>query len=456
MEGLSSSFLPRPSFIDTSPETNSFTTTKLISNTAGRIKLKTKKPETNPLNKLFKSIDDFICDSLDLPLRPLVDPKQVLSGNYAPVDELPPTPCELVEGSLPSCLDGVYIRNGPNPQFFPRGPHHLFDGDGMLHMVKISDGKPTFCSRYVNTYKHALERRLGHPIIPSFFSSFNGLTASAARVFLTAARILAGNFNPAINGYGTANTSVALINGKLYAIAESDLPYEIQVTSDGDIITVGRHDFHHGGSGGEEFSSMTAHPKTDPETGDTFAFRYHIIHPRLTLFRIDTNGQKQPDVPIFSMKSAAAIHDFAVTRNYAVFNEGQMTVSPSEILKGRPMMTVDEAMTPRIGVLHKYARDESEMRWIDVPGLNALHTVNAWEEGDGETLVMVATNLTAVELILKRLDLAHPRLEEIRISVKEKKLIERRPLSTRVLDFAVINQDFLGNKNRYLILFVTY
>lgn len=120
-----------------------------------------KKTKPSLLANIFKSFDVFISTFLDLPLRPSLDPKQVLSGNFAPVDELPPTPCEVVEGALPSCLDGAYIRNGPNPQFVPCGPYHLFDGDGMLHLIRISPGKATLCSRYVKTYKYIVEHDNG-------------------------------------------------------------------------------------------------------------------------------------------------------------------------------------------------------------------------------------------------------------------------------------------------------
>ncbi|KAL0352031.1 UNVERIFIED_CONTAM: putative carotenoid cleavage dioxygenase 4, chloroplastic [Sesamum calycinum] len=404
-----------------------------------------KREKPSLLANLFKSVDDFICSHLDSPLRPSVDPKHVLSGNFSPVDELPPTPCEVVEGSLPSCLDGVYFRNGPNPQFIPRVPYHLFDGDGMLHMIKISGGKATFCSRYVKTYKYMVERYLGHPIFPSGFASFNGLMASTARIGLTAARVLTGQYNPVINGSGTANTSVALIGGKLYALGEGDLPYEIQVTSDGDIVTIGRHDFQ----SSEPFASMTAHPKADPDTGETFAFRFHVIPPFLTFFRIGSDGRKGPDVPIFSMKTSAMIHDFAVTKNYAIFNDVQMVISPVEILRGRPPMKVDPVKVPRLGVIDRYAKDESGMWWIDVPGFNILHAVNAWEEDDGETIVLVASNLTSVDLTLGGLDLAELMLEEVRISVKAKKLVSRRTLSTKILDLGVINPAYAGKKNRY-------
>ncbi|KAL0438796.1 UNVERIFIED_CONTAM: putative carotenoid cleavage dioxygenase 4, chloroplastic [Sesamum latifolium] len=239
-----------------------------------------------------------------------------------------------------------------------------------------------------------------------------------------------------------ANTSVALISGKLYALGESDLPYEIEVTSDGDIITIGRHDFH----SSEPFLSMTAHPKIDPDTGETLAFRFHVVPPRLTFFRIGSDGRKGPDVPVFSMKSTALIHDFAVTKNYAIFNDGQMVISPLELLRGRPPMTVDPVKVPRLGVIDRYAEDESGMWWIDVPGFNMSHSVNAWEEDDGETIVVVASNLSSVELALERLDLAQLTLEEIRISVKAKKVITRHPLSSKVLDMAVINPAYAGRR----------
>ncbi|KAK8537814.1 hypothetical protein V6N13_096383 [Hibiscus sabdariffa] len=158
---------------------------------------------------IFDAFEDIIHNFIDPPLRPAVDPRFVLSGNFAPVNELPPTECEVIQGALPSCLDGAYIRNGPNPHYFPRGSYHLFDGDGMLHSLRISQGKATLCSRYVKTYKYTTERSLGSPVVPSFFSSFSSLPACIARGALFAARIIMGHYDPA-KGIGNANTSLAL------------------------------------------------------------------------------------------------------------------------------------------------------------------------------------------------------------------------------------------------------
>lgn len=47
-----------------------------------------------------------------------------------------------IRGSIPSALDGLYLRNGPNPPPVPYdGPFHWFLPDGMVHGVRIRDGR---------------------------------------------------------------------------------------------------------------------------------------------------------------------------------------------------------------------------------------------------------------------------------------------------------------------------
>nr|QTZ19522.1 putative carotenoid cleavage dioxygenase chloroplastic [Bixa orellana] len=393
---------------------------------------------------IFNVFDDIINNFVDPPIRPSVDPRHVLSHNFAPVDELPPTECDVIQGTLPPCLDGAYIRNGPNPQFLPRGPYHLFDGDGMLHAIRISQGRATLCSRYVKTYKYTTESDAGAPLFPNVFSGFNGLTASGARGALAAARILSGQFNPA-NGIGLANTSVAFFGGRLYALGESDLPYTIRLASSGDIETLGRHDFN-----GKLFMSMTAHPKIDPETGEAFAFRYGPVPPFLTYFHFDKDGNKQPDVPIFSMVRPSFLHDFAITKSYAIFADIQIGMNPMEmIFGGGSPVGADPAKVPRIGIIPRYAKDESEMKWFDVPGFNLIHTINAWEEDDGDALVMLAPNILSVEHTLERMELVHALVEKVKINLKTG-IVTRQPLSARNLDFAVINPAYVAKRNKYV------
>ena len=70
-------------------------------------------------------------------------------GNYAPVsDEL--TAFDLpVEGNIPAELDGWYLRNGPNPR---EATGHWFAGDGMVHGVRIENGRAAwYRNRWVRT-----------------------------------------------------------------------------------------------------------------------------------------------------------------------------------------------------------------------------------------------------------------------------------------------------------------
>ena len=56
-----------------------------------------------------------------------------LEGLLAPVFDERDDRDLSVTGELPAGLQGMFVRNGPNPQFAPRGKYHPFDGDGMIH-----------------------------------------------------------------------------------------------------------------------------------------------------------------------------------------------------------------------------------------------------------------------------------------------------------------------------------
>ncbi|MEE3015225.1 MAG: carotenoid oxygenase family protein, partial [Actinomycetota bacterium] len=73
-----------------------------------------------------------------------------LRGNWAPVQTELTVENLLVEGSIPPQLEGVYIRTGPNPKsgFSP----HWFMGDGMVHGIRLSQGKAEwYRNRFVQT-----------------------------------------------------------------------------------------------------------------------------------------------------------------------------------------------------------------------------------------------------------------------------------------------------------------
>nr|AXQ00539.1 ccd4 [Lycoris longituba] len=406
------------------------------------------RPQPSPAVAFCNALDDIINTFVDPPvLRPSVDPRHVLSSNFSPVSELPPTFCPLIRGAIPeSLVGGAYIRNGPNPQHLPRGPHHLFDGDGMLHSVLLSPSGPILSSRFVRTYKYSLEHAAGSPVFPNVFSGFHGV-GGIARGAVSAVRVLTGQMNPA-EGVGLANTSLMYFANRLYALGESDLPYSIKVDqATGDIATIGRCDFD-----GKLVMGMTAHPKIDPVTGEMFAFRYGPVPPYVTYFRFDREGNKGPDVPIFSVTQPSFLHDFGVTENYAIFNDIQIVMQPMEmVFGGGSPVGSDRRKVPRVGLLPRYAVSESEMRWFDVPGFNIMHTLNAWEEEGGDVIVLIAPNVLSIEHALEHTDLVHSCVEMLKINLKTN-IVSRTPLSSYNLDFGVINPKYLAKKNRFAYL----
>ena len=64
-----------------------------------------------------------------------------LSGNWYPVEETSTTELKIT-GELPRELSGLFLRNGPNPKEpINHDNYHPFFGDGMIHGIRVEDGK---------------------------------------------------------------------------------------------------------------------------------------------------------------------------------------------------------------------------------------------------------------------------------------------------------------------------
>ena len=81
-----------------------------------------------------------------------------LRDNACPIEEeMDVAECEVI-GEIPPQLSGAFMRNGSNQQFEPRGPYHLFDGDGMLHSISFGGGEAQYHNRFVRTDGFLAER----------------------------------------------------------------------------------------------------------------------------------------------------------------------------------------------------------------------------------------------------------------------------------------------------------
>nr|VDC63388.1 unnamed protein product [Brassica rapa] len=364
-------------------------------------------------------------------------PLNYLSGNFAPLrDETPPVKDLPVHGFLPECLNGEFLRVGPNPKF---------DGDGMIHGVRIKEGKATYSSRYVKTSRLKQEEFFGAAKLMKIgdLKGIFGLLMANMQHLRTKLKVLDDSY-----GNGTANTSLVYHHGHLLALQETDKPYVIKVLEDGDLQTLGMIDYDK-----RLTHSFTAHPKVDPVTGEMFTFGYSHMPPYLIYRVISKDGIMHDPVPI-TISEPIMMHDFAITENYSIFMDLPMHFRPKEMVKEKKMLySFDPTKKARFGVLPRYAKDELMIKWFELPNCFIFHNANAWEEDEEVVLItcrLENPNLDMVsgndEEVLRSFS---NELYEMRFNMKTGSASQKK-LSASSVDFPRINESYTGKKQRYV------
>lgn len=283
----------------------------------------------------------------------------MLTGTYAPIFEEYVLDEFEVIGEIPEDLNGVYLRNGPNPRYEPNGNYHLFDGDGMLHAAHFDRGKVTYRNKWVRTSAFMEEGQIGATPYWGIMSTLKGRTDRRLK--------------------DTANTDV--IGHAGHALATWYLagePYHLDPIT---LETIGRGDYLSGV--GRELS---AHPKVDEVTGELMFFNYFHEHPHMSYGVVDARGRLSHHVPI-ELPGARLPHDMAITEHYSILHDLPVYNDADAYLAGRHKIRFDAAMPARFGVIPRHGGSD-EIRWFEFSPCFLYHTVNAWEEGD--EIVMVA------------------------------------------------------------------
>ncbi|MES2035906.1 MAG: carotenoid oxygenase family protein [Pseudomonadota bacterium] len=283
-----------------------------------------------------------------------------LSGNFAPVRTEDDFELEVV-GEIPTALRGALYRNGPNPQFEPRDPnYHWFTGDGMIHGFFVADGKVSYRNRWVRTPKWELENAAGK----SLFGTFGNPMTTDPDAFA--------------KDSGAANTNIVWHGGKLLALEEAHAPFAIDPDS---LEPRGYADF-----GGK----VTAHPKTDPVTGELVFFGYADsqmpLSPMVSYGVADRDGnllrRETFEAPFSSM-----VHDFMVTANHVLFPILPLTGSLERAMGGKPPFAWEPERPGMLGLMRR-DEDTTRIRWFNTEACYVFHVMNAWEE-DGKVVADV-------------------------------------------------------------------
>lgn len=265
-----------------------------------------------------------------------------------------------VFGDLPRGLCGTLYRNGPSPHFPTRD--HLFAGDGMVHAFVLGEGKASYRNRWVRTDKWMAEDRAGHALV----GGFGGPSAAGADVPRT----------------GVANTNVIWHGARLLALEEAHLPFELDPAT---LATRGVQDFAGGWRG-----PFTAHPKTDPRTGELIAFAYNTdltLSPAMQYGTLSADGRVTRFEP-FDAPYCSMVHDFAVTDRHVLFPVLPLAGLRERAKAGQMPYAWKPELGGHVGLIRRDAGVAS-LRWFAVPPCYVFHVMNAWDAPDGRIVVDV-------------------------------------------------------------------
>ncbi|MFT5693346.1 MAG: carotenoid cleavage dioxygenase-like enzyme [Oceanicoccus sp.] len=280
-----------------------------------------------------------------------------LNGGFAPIHMECDANDLIVEGEIPQDLYGTFFRNGPNPQFAPKGDHHWFAGDGMVHAFHIENGKVSYKNRYAKTVKFDVERKAGR----SLFSALNPMDS-----------------DPSVAGLetnGVANTNIVWHGGKLLALEEAHAPFELDPVT---LESRGAWTFDK-----KLVGPMTAHPKIDPENGEMIFFGYSaegILSNRMSYHVVNKEGVLI-DSQFFDAPYAAMVHDFMVTRDFVLFPIMPLTASLDRAMAGKPVFAWEPEKGNHIGVMRRGGSVE-DIRWFKNDASFVFHPMNAFNNGD--------------------------------------------------------------------------
>ncbi len=275
-----------------------------------------------------------------------------LEGNYASVaNEVTAYDLPII-GELPRQLNGRYLRNGPNPwHVADPATHHWFMGAGMVHGIRLADGRADwYRNRYVGSAD--LSERRGQPDIDG--PNWNG-----------------GKNGPNTNVGGFAGTTWAMVEAGAVPV---ELTYELE--------TVARNDFFGTLPGG-----FTAHPKVDADTGEMHAMVYALPewmdHVQYVVVAPDGKVRRTVDVPL---NSPTMLHDMSLTQRYAIVYDFPCRLDIDLASAGRFPFRWQPGTGSRVGLLPREGAAD-EIIWIDVPECYAFHPMNAYDAADDSVVI---------------------------------------------------------------------
>lgn len=336
-----------------------------------------------------------------------------LEGLHRPVTSEETLVDLKVTGIIPAAFNGRYLRTGPNPVTMPDpGSYHWFLGDGMMHGVRIEEGRALW---YRNRWgrSKAVSAALGEPPAPGTRSKRGD----------------------------NANTNIIGHAGRTWAIVEAGgYPIELSDTLD----TIAHNPFD--GSLSVPFS---AHPHRDPTTGELHTISYGAgVDDTVWHVVVDAAGKVRRQEPI-AVKDGPAIHDCALTERYVLVFDLPVTFSMGSYIAGhRYPYRWNADHTARVGLCPREGSGADTI-WCEVDPCYVFHPGNAFETEDGKVIVDVVAHATMFTDGYFGPDSQRITLERWTIDPRARR-VDRRVLDERLQEFPRFDERRTMRPYRYL------
>lgn len=359
-----------------------------------------------------------------------------LNGAWTPnFDEYDAADMEVV-GEIPTDLDGIYVRNTENPVHDAIGKYHPFDGDGMLHMVRFSNGKATYKNRFIRTRGFEAEQEAGR----SLWIGFTGNPKKSER-----------------NGWGahghikdSSSTDVIVHAGSILSTFwQCGEGYRLDPAS---LETLGIE-------GWTPIDGISAHPKVDPQTGELLFFNYSLHAPYMHYGVVGVDNKLKHYIPV-ELPGGRLPHDMAFTPNFSILNDFPLFWAPEALANGFYVPVYNPELKSRFAVIPRFGQPE-DIQWFEADPTYVLHYTNCYEDGDeivldgyfqsGPWPEPLQTMPEKYRIMAAGLDYESfkPHLHRWRFNLLTGETSEEPLYNDHYVEFGTINPQYLGRKNRY-------
>ena len=363
-----------------------------------------------------------------------------LNGAWTPLmEEVDATDLPVIEGAIPTDIDGVYLRNTENQIHQPLGRFHPFDGDAMIHQIEFKDGHANYRNRFVRTRGFAAEQEAGG-------SLWGGLADPPSLAL-----------RPGYGAHGSlkdnSSTDIVIHAGKaLSTFYQCGEGYRLDPLT---LETLGVESW-------VPIDGLSAHARVDEATGELMFFNYSKHAPYMHYGVVDRDNRLTTLMPI-PLPGPRLPHDMCFTEHYSILNDLPVFWDAELLKRNIHAVRLHEGLPSRFAIVPRHG---GEIRWFEAAPTYVLHWLNAYEDGDEIVLdgyfqeePMPRPNRDApagFEHMMAYLDehSFRSKLHRWRFNLKDGTTREER-LSDRIMEFGMINQRFAGRKYRYAYSTVT-